>query len=545
VSASSDERWDKPGPGTWTLDGAHHVGPVTLVMQDVFPRAMANGFRSFTARYGLPISHIDVRYVNGAPYGSVVIAGVPPSDRPPPPAWLLRVLTRVHPELRRRDRQARTALAERTWHADLRRWFDELRPARQTSLRALQAVDPELLDDDQLAHHVEACVAELAAGLQEHFSLVGAASVPVGLYVLREAERGRTAGEAITDLTGAAAGSTAATLPVLRAIAAALADADVTPATLDDVRRASPVAATALDAYLAEYGQRVVGAFDVTGRRLVEMPDLVLRSIRTAAARAVPAMKPVDDDDVVAADARLAVASRDDHAGISCTWPLGLLRRALLAAGVRLHEAGALDQPDHALDGTASEVAALLRRAPEAPTASVLADRVATRSRLGTAAPPAILGRQEAPPNPSVFPAGMRQVAAAMGAFLGAVEAAPRGTPRGAGAADGIGVGAAPYVGRAVVAVDPGDAIARLEPGDVLVTTTTTPAFNCVLPVAGALVTAHGGLMSHAGIAARELGIPALLGVSDALVRIEDGAEVEVDPVAATVRVLRNGVDAG
>jgi pyruvate,water dikinase len=103
---------------------------------------------------------------------------------------------------------------------------------------------------------------------------------------------------------------------------------------------------------------------------------------------------------------------------------------------------------------------------------------------------------------------------------------------------DGVGIGKVAYRGRAVVAVEPEDAIARLEPGDVLVTTTTTPAFNCVLPVAGALVTAHGGLMSHAGIAARELGIPAVLGVADALVRIPDGAEVEVDPVAATVKVM-------
>ena len=119
--------------------------------------------------------------------------------------------------------------------------------------------------------------------------------------------------------------------------------------------------------------------------------------------------------------------------------------------------------------------------------------------------------------------------------------------PRAAGAPDGIGVGEVPYVGRAVVAVDPDDAIARLEPGDVLVTTTTTPAFNCVLPVAGALVTAHGGLMSHAGIAARELGIPAVLGVADAAGSSASptAREVEVDPTTATVRLVRSEVDAG
>ena len=52
---------------------------------------------AFTGRYGLPISHIEVRYVNGYPTARCASPGCPPSDRPPPPAWLLRVLTRVHP----------------------------------------------------------------------------------------------------------------------------------------------------------------------------------------------------------------------------------------------------------------------------------------------------------------------------------------------------------------------------------------------------------------------------------------------------------------
>ena len=53
----------------------------------------------------------------------------------------------------------------------------------------------------------------------------------------------------------------------------------------------------------------------------------------------------------------------------------------------------------------------------------------------------------------------------------------------------------------------------RLEPGDVIVATVTSPAFNAVLPLASALVVEHGGLMSHAALVARELGIPAIVGV--------------------------------
>ena len=91
-------------------------------------------------------------------------------------------------------------------------------------------------------------------------------------------------------------------------------------------------------------------------------------------------------------------------------------------------------------------------------------------------------------------------------------------------------------VARVVSSVD--DAITRLEPGDVLVVRVTSPAFNAVLPLAGALVTEHGGAISHAAIAARELGIPAVVGVHDATRQIRDGERVRVDPEAGRVTLL-------
>ena len=50
--------------------------------------------------------------------------------------------------------------------------------------------------------------------------------------------------------------------------------------------------------------------------------------------------------------------------------------------------------------------------------------------------------------------------------------------------------------------------------------------------MAGALVTEEGGLLCHAAVIARELGIPALIGESTAIQRITTGAMVTVDPVA-------------
>jgi rifampicin phosphotransferase len=542
MSTLAEPTWERPGPGTWTHDAAHSTGPTSRAVQDIFPAAMEQGFRSATARYGILLSHVEVRYVNGYAYGAPRIAGVAPSDGPPPPGWMLWILSRVHPEMRRRDRRARSALRERIWTTDLRRWFDVERPEWIAALLALQSVEPAELDDAELARHIEACADALSDGLALHFSLIGASSVPVGLHIVRETERGRTAASALEDLRGAAVDSTGATIPALRAIADALDASGVEPASLAEVRAASPDAVAALDAYLDINGQRVVGGNDVTARRLLEMPDVILRSI--ASARSLASPEPDGDlTDAVLADARLATASRDDHSGICGSWPVGLLRRALLVAGARLHEADRLPEPDAAIDCTARETAALLRGAAD-PSVAEISERTTERTNAAGATPPPVLGQAHPAPDPSVLPLGLRTIAQAMDAFRSALDAegdAP-------GSADdrvstGVGIGVASHRGRAVVASTVDEAIERMRQGDVLVTPTTTPSFNCILPIAGALVTVHGGPMSHAGIVARELGIPAVVGISDALDRISDGDLVEVDPVAGTVTVLLTSQD--
>ena len=57
------------------------------------------------------------------------------------------------------------------------------------------------------------------------------------------------------------------------------------------------------------------------------------------------------------------------------------------------------------------------------------------------------------------------------------------------------------------------------------------------MPIAGALVTDHGGLMSHAALVCREHGIPAVVGVAAATAHIPDGAIVTVDPAAGRVTI--------
>ena len=89
------------------------------------------------------------------------------------------------------------------------------------------------------------------------------------------------------------------------------------------------------------------------------------------------------------------------------------------------------------------------------------------------------------------------------------------------------------------MAIDPDRVLDVMEPGDVLVAPWTAPTYNAVLAIAGGIVVQEGGLLSHAAVMARELGIPAVIGCRSAMELIGDGDLVEVDAAAGEVRVVQ------
>jgi len=108
-----------------------------------------------------------------------------------------------------------------------------------------------------------------------------------------------------------------------------------------------------------------------------------------------------------------------------------------------------------------------------------------------------------------------------------------RGKPGLRGHPGGVGWGA----GRACV-ISCECEIARINPGDVLVTKVAGPALVSVLPRVSAVVAELGGSTSHLASLGRERGIPMVLGVPDATRQIADGVMVAVDGVAGLVRWL-------
>jgi pyruvate,water dikinase len=83
--------------------------------------------------------------------------------------------------------------------------------------------------------------------------------------------------------------------------------------------------------------------------------------------------------------------------------------------------------------------------------------------------------------------------------------------------------------------------IARINPGDILVTKVAGPALASVLPRVSGIIAELGGSTSHLASLGRERGIPMVLGVPKATQTIADGAMVAVDGVAGEVRWMPIG----
>jgi phosphoenolpyruvate synthase/pyruvate phosphate dikinase len=104
------------------------------------------------------------------------------------------------------------------------------------------------------------------------------------------------------------------------------------------------------------------------------------------------------------------------------------------------------------------------------------------------------------------------------------------------------GMAASPgqITGRARVVLSPAEAN-RLQPGDILVTRATDPGWTPVFSIIGGAVLEIGGTLSHGAIVAREYGLPAVVNVSGATQRIQDGQRIRLDGTRGQVVLLEDG----
>ncbi len=573
--------WHPPGAGEWKRDDVHITTAITRFVSSTMFAPQIEGFERGFAYYGATIAGFDIRTIAGRLYMRPKIAGAPVQkiwdDKPPakfpgpgklPPKLIFKLLFKLHPELRRRSKRAAQVWAEKSWREMTRRWYDELRPTMVARSRELTRVDLGALDDGALAAHFEAALAHSNEMFITHFTQSAMPGVVVGDLIVRVGEwTGAAPREVLALLQGASPASRAGAdeakkiavalhaEPELRAVVESAQPANVIVGAL---RAASSPAGVAFAEYMEVYGLRPIGGLDVYHDLVCDLPDMIVHAIRAALrahdqAEAAPENRAEstraalhervpaehrDDFDAAFEEARTVYGVRDDDVGVTL-WAHGLVVRALREAGRRLAARKAIHDATHLYDAEPAEITALLRG-----TSTALADELKRRSderhHFDTLEPPWTLGPAAPMPSADSFPPAVARMFRATQAFLTAMFGDGASADRATSNSEirGTGVSGGVYEGRARLIRDAAD-FDRIERGDVLIAKYTSPAYNVLLPLLGAIVTDRGGLLSHAAIVAREYGIAGVVDTRDAMSRIADGAIVRVDGTAGTVTVVR------
>lgn len=533
-----------PGPGSWEIDRSHLCRPVAHFISDFWPDAFTRGMRSAFSRYGAPIDGLQAELINGFVYHRLMPA--PESQFPA------------------RIEAAAETFATKRWRSDLQRWDNEVKPRNVARHLELQAIDPATLDDDGLLAHLAVCRDHFAEMAETHHSFNSAAMTPVGDLIAHVAQWAPEVSttDVVSMLNGASpissglADEMADLLDAMSGdeVALALVNRDDPAALQELVAQPGPVGEAARR-YVDTVGYRVLDSVEPGYPYALEQPEILLRGIRAALSApsrtaadtdaaaavtarvrdAVPAEHRAEFDEMLA-EARLVYRLRDER-GLYCdVWAAGIVRRVVLAVGARLAMRGALLATDHAMDATYDELCAMLRGSG-GPSAAEIAQRAHWRATVHADDVPIHLGDPPSPPPPlELLPPPMARATAAvqmviMNMFAETQDAHTAETITGLAASTGS------YEGTARLVRGPAD-FERIEPGDVLVTSCTTEAFNIILPLLGAIVTDRGGLLSHPAIVAREYGIPAVVGTREASRLIADGARVRVDGTTGEVLVL-------
>jgi rifampicin phosphotransferase len=542
ADTATELRFEAPGPGSWELDPVHFPRPATRYWTETHPDAFKRGVQDFTRYYGMLLDSLEMEYVNGFAYKTAR----PVTDE----------------EFPARVARAAELFEGKLWREQLREWDEEVKPASIAVHREIQSIDPDALSEEELISYLRRCAEHHAAMITQHMRFTAGAMVPTGDFLAHVGEwTGLPASRLLDLMQGAspvsagASGELDGLLDALAADARAreLIESEEDPATaLQALRTLEGDAGEAMNAYLDLVGWRLLDGFDISNPCALELPDVLLRAIRIAAqgrddesdsvaARIAEVREKVPEErrgefDELLGEARTMYRLRDERGVFSDIWASGLMRRAALAAGRRLAAAGRINEAEHIVDASVEEMCALLSGA-DSPSADELAARAAHRASHTAKEAPAQLGDPPPPqPDPSGLPPDtarvMRAVGIALGELFGSSEAEhEEHALRGLAASRGV------YEGPARRVSGPAE-FDRIVKGDVLVTESTTEAFNILLPLLGAIVTDSGGLLSHSAIVAREYGIPGVVGTREATERIADGQRLRVDGDAGEVTWL-------
>jgi pyruvate,water dikinase len=552
-----------PGPGSWELEQTHFGKPATRYASAIIADPLARGFGEGTKRYGLLLDTLRMRFVNDFCYAKFVPVGAPDNAVGPPPRPIFMVLTRLHPEIRRRTAAAPDVFSQKLWREDMRRWDEEIKPDSIKRNSALQQTAIAKLDDAAFLAHLERIRDNAAEMIYRHHIFTISCIFPVGHFV-SEVQRwtGLPSGEVLGVLKGAAPISRGVGAEPLERLRAALSANGITAAgvrgrpaqqVLDDLLAKEGIGA-ALQAYLDVVGYRGVSGYDICDKYALEMPEMLVSAIFGAADKAdrradfaarrdalrakVPQAHRAEFDELLD-EARFIHRLRDERGIYNDSWGTGLTRRAMLEAGRRLVQRGVLPEASLAVSASHDEIVRLLRGEHEPSVAELRRRELWRETKTVADAPPFLGAEPKGPPPVDWLPKKARRNARAIDTAIREIFNVPVQQAQAKSVA-GLPVHPGVYEGPARIINGPQD-FNRLQQGDVLVTRNTGPSFNVVLPLLGAIVTDRGGQLSHAAIVAREYGIPAVVGTHAATSTFADGARLRVDGDRGVVEAVGPG----
>jgi phosphohistidine swiveling domain-containing protein len=202
------------------------------------------------------------------------------------------------------------------------------------------------------------------------------------------------------------------------------------------------------------------------------------------------------------------------------------LRLLLIAIGEKLVNEGTLGDPEDVMYLHYNELRLLMADQGSFDARALVGDRRDAREAAYEKRPPSWVGTAtqtalDFPYNalwgfPEKFYAG---------------EPATTGEVRGLAASPGVVEGAARYVHSL-------DEFGQVQDGEILICRMTNPAWVVLFTKISGLVTEAGGAVSHPAVVAREFGIPAVVGTTNAGERIKTGDRVRVNGTTGVVEIL-------
>lgn len=555
-------------PGFWFYDASHASDsyvPIDVFLIDLVKPVSAGWCEDF----GMLFDGIEFRMIGGWPYQRMIPLG----DREGPtlPSWLMKLLIKAVPMLRRRIARAGDTMRSDKPVRYIDHWYEEWQPEMDESIARLRDRDLGGLSDENLLRQWDEAHDLMRRGLQIHGSLHFALS-PILHELVNTCEEllGWDAGKAMDLVSGTSYRSTEPARRLKDMADMAMGKPDLLgllehrdEETATRLSAADDEFAGAFSDYLHEYGCRATGHTTLGAPTLAEQPALLLGMIagqietgyepradyeanaRRRAETLVEAEELLADRPsaisrlhrVVERGAR-AYPVREDNEFFCFSSPLALLRYAALEIGRRLADEGVIDSPDDVLYLEIEEAKGALLDGGDRRQLVVRrkAEWAWAKQNPG---PPYYGDPPAGPPSFDFLPAEARALMESLmwnNDMIMAVEQSTREEEILDSSITGIAASRGEYVGTVRVVMGERE-FHKIQPGDVVVCPITSPVWSVVFPMIGALVTDTGGVLSHPAIIAREYRVPAVVATARATSMLKDGDLVTVDGTNGIVRL--------